>query len=71
MTPPVEPPTEWVYTWLESKGLARLASPLIDAGFADEADLALEPRLDLHALGQLGIEKPADQRRLMGLIKAL
>jgi len=70
--PPVPPtPTEWVYTWLKEKGLEKHARALIDAGFAEKADLQLEPRLQLEELTTLGVGQAADARKIFNYIKKL
>ena len=69
--PAPKEPTEWVHTWLKGHGLERLAPKLIDARFVDEDDLKMEPKLTLEELEKLGVEKAAERRKLLGLIRGL
>ena len=69
--PQVVEPTEWVHTWLKELGLGDLAPKLLEANFKVKADLQLEPRLSLEELQKLGVEKAADARKLLNLIKKL
>ena len=69
--PAPKEPTEWVHSWLKGHGLERLAPKLIDARFVDEDDLKMEPKLTLEELEKLGVEKAAERRKLLGLIRGL
>lgn len=69
--PPEEEPSAWVHGWLKSHKLEAYSSKLLEQKFETRDDLLLEPRLDLKAIVDLGVDKAADARRLLKLITQL
>jgi len=69
--PEKPPPTEWVYAWLKEHKLEGYAPKFLDANFAERDDLVLEPRLELNDLEKLGVDKAADARKILNLIRRL